>query len=362
MKNRMTELITLVQKLPEQKINEAIESINRILDKPVEVQGEDGNDGDGNGINTAITTRRKHSSKKPTPSCPHCKSSSVVRHGKARAKQRYLCKECNKTFVPTTMTTLSDSHYGEAVWKQVVEDTINGESLKRTANKLNISKNTAFYMRHKILMSMESKINNKPTVLSGVCELDETYILESMKGTALPDGYWRKARKHGARSKNKGLNAEHVCCCTGVQRDGGAVSLAVNRSTASSQDLINVFGKHIKEDSLILYDGAKSYMKLGSECKCGINDVFDPIHEEVGDSKFYNINTVNSFHSQIKLRIEREYRGVATKYLNRYNALVTLLFRNDGDLVEEVYKLVTSREGDKKVTYQDVRCGNLLLV
>lgn len=35
----------------------------------------------------------------PTPDCPKCRSSKVVRYGIRDSKQRYLCKSCNHHFI-----------------------------------------------------------------------------------------------------------------------------------------------------------------------------------------------------------------------------------------------------------------------
>lgn len=35
----------------------------------------------------------------PTPDCPKCRSSKVVRYGIRDSKQRYLCKSCNHQFI-----------------------------------------------------------------------------------------------------------------------------------------------------------------------------------------------------------------------------------------------------------------------
>lgn len=47
----------------------------------------------------------------------------------------------------------------------------------------------------------------------------------------------------------------------------------------------------------------------------------------VTDSRFYNLNTVNGLHSLIKQRYVF-YRGVASKYTNRYNALFATTYRS----------------------------------
>ena len=56
---------------------------------------------------------------------------------------------------------------------------------------------TAFNMRHKILTALEDWLNDHPTVLSDVAELDETFVLESYKGKKLLESVTRAPRKHG---------------------------------------------------------------------------------------------------------------------------------------------------------------------
>jgi transposase-like protein len=36
--------------------------------------------------------------------CPRCRSESVIKHGSYREYQRYLCKDCDRTFNPKTGT------------------------------------------------------------------------------------------------------------------------------------------------------------------------------------------------------------------------------------------------------------------
>lgn len=45
------------------------------------------------------------------------------------------------------------------------------------------------------------------------------------------------------------------------------------------------------------------------------------------NNHFFNFNTVNGFHSLIKKRYDF-YRDVATKYLNWYNGLFSVQFKN----------------------------------
>ncbi|MDF2699461.1 MAG: transposase [Haloplasmataceae bacterium] len=65
--------------------------------------------------------------------CPKCSSNHVVKNGKFYDKQRFLCKDCRKTFNDFTATPLSDSK------KEF--------SLRKTTFICGISLPTAFYWR-----------------------------------------------------------------------------------------------------------------------------------------------------------------------------------------------------------------------
>ena len=56
-----------------------------------------------------------------------------------------------------------------------------------------------------------------------------------------------------------------------------------------------MFKGHIKEGTLVLCDGLKSYLALEKDTGCSVKDV---TKERSG--KFFNLNTVNNFHSFIK--------------------------------------------------------------
>jgi len=247
--------------------------------------------------------------------------------------------------------------YGEAVWKQVIRDTVSGRPIGRTVASLGISHSTAFHMRHKILLSLEGAESREPTVLDGVCELDDTYVLESLKGSKLPEGFWRKPRKHGAKAQKRGISNEYLGICTGVQRDGKAFSMAVTRATPGKEDVISVFGNRIGSEALILCDGATSYAALGEKCECPVKNVCEDGGK--GGKGFYNTNTANNFHSFIKGRYN-QYRGVATKYLNRYNALFSKVFRSDDELTDELYNIFMSNDTPRHRSVYDVKALNLL--
>lgn len=260
--------------------------------------------------------------------CPYCSSAHIVRNGHKRGKQRFLCRSCSRTFVTTTHTVMSMSHYPASVWKDVVTDTLDGHAIDFTAKRLGLSHQCVFNMRHKILLALQDMMASDPATLAQVSELDETFVLECFKGKELPPDAGRPARRHGAKAQKRGISNEYVCINTGVQRDGAAIAETVNRAKPDASELRQVYSSRIKDGTLLLCDGLKSYGSLKNVADCTVKDVNTA---DKAESSFYNLNTVNSFHSFIKDRYNF-YRGVATKYLNRYNALFALSWRQGDTL------------------------------
>jgi transposase-like protein len=304
MKITLKELIVLVKELPEDYLEEAYEELIEIKKKSEEEK------------------------EKEEKSCPSCTSAQIVRNGKNRGKQMYLCRECQKSFTESATLAISHSQSSATVWKQVISDTVDGISIDETAASLDLHRETIFNMRHKILYCIEQSLISEPTPLIGVCETDETYVLESEKGKKFPENHPRKPRKHGAKASKAGISNEYVCVCTSVTGENDNVAVAVNRASPDSQEILDVFGERVNEDTVILCDGKQSYNILDDKCTVAVAN---------------RINKVNGFHSFIKERLDA-MRGVATIYLNRYNALFSKIYSNDKSVVvDDIFKLMTAR-------------------
>lgn len=253
--------------------------------------------------------------------CPYCGGAHIIKYGHRKGKQRFLCHDCKRTFMHSTNTLMAHSHYNQSVWADFIRDTLYGETLDFSAKKYDFSHQTAFNMRHKVLMALQDLLENEPVLLSGIAECDETFVLDCYKGSPVPEEAGRKARKHGAKAAKRGISNEYIAICTGIQRDGGVIAATVNRAKPTCEELSWIFRGHIAEDTLVLTDGLRSYNALETLADCTVVDIN---HEK--SKGIFNLNTVNSLHSYIK-QTYNHYRGVATKYINRYNALFSVAFR-----------------------------------
>jgi transposase-like protein len=315
----LKDIIKLTKELPEECYDETFEKLKEIKEK-AECEKEN---------SPAI--------------CMHCGSISVVHNGKRKGKQAYLCKDCKKCFVETATSAIAYSHSSETVWKHVIRDTVDGISIDKTAESLELSHSTVFNMRHKILHCVEQAILNSPIELEGAHEADETYVLESVKGRKIPDDYHRKPRKHGSKASKAGISDEYICVCTSIDGDNKCTATAVNRATPSKAEIVQVFGDKVSTNTVIICDGNKNYEVLEEKCT-------------VAHSK--RVNKVNGFHSFIKERLLAA-RGVATIYLNRYNALFSQVFGKHNTVADKIFELMTTR-GNSFSTIESIKSKNLL--
>ena len=250
--------------------------------------------------------------------CPVCNSRDArfIKKGFQAKKQRYQCKGCGSKFTYDTKQITSHSHQPVESWVTMIEDTLSLTPLDKTAEKIAVCHETAFNMRHKLLAFMEI-VNNSAALLDELVEADETYVLESQKGIKCET---RSPRKHGEGATKRGLSNEQYCVCVASDRNHNLVATCVNRAKPSGEDLINALSSHILPQSILLCDGATAYNRLAEHLKCKKIELIG--HESY--DRIFHMNTVNSLHSRLKEML-RQFRGVASKYLNQYLALFTII-------------------------------------
>ena len=289
----------------------------------------------------AVTLMLKAKELTPKPDCPYCGSHVVIRYGHKCKKQRFFCKACESTFVSTTNTIMSNSHFPASIWKEMSTDTLHGNAIDYSARRLGLYHQAAFDMRHKILLALQQLPEATDVCLGEVSEFDETFVLDCYKGRKLDNTVIRAPRKHGAKAEKRGISSEYVCICTGIQRKGDALAATINRAKPDAKELISIFDGHIADGTLALCDGLRSYYAFPGIADCTVKNCSSLDQE---DSCFYNLNTVNGFHSFIKQRYDF-YRGVASKYINRYNTLFSTTYRNAENMIRRLRDTVLTVTG-----------------
>jgi transposase-like protein len=237
--------------------------------------------------------------------CPHCQGEGQ-KWGFAAGLRRYRCRSCKTSFNALTGTPLAFlkkrdklAAYGQAM--------VDGLSLRKAARRVGINLGTAFDWRHRLL-KMPAKA--KPKKLEGVVEADETYFLESEKGSRKLK---RKARKRGGIASKRGLSHEQIPVMVTRDRSGATLTEVLPDTTAKS--ITKVLDPVVAKDAALVSDGAKAYRTFANAT--------DRLHialvTSAGEHTWgtYHIQNVNAYTSGLKGWIAR-FKGVATEYLPNY--------------------------------------------
>lgn len=248
--------------------------------------------------------------------CPICGGTHVHRNGKRKnGSQKYICKDCGKTFSIRKNTVFSGTRKDISTWMTYMDCMAEGLSLDASAERCGLTHKTAFIWRHKILDAIGESM--KDTGLKGIIEADETFLPVSYKGDAsafTKDTAGRKARKRGGENHKKGLSAEQVCIPCAVDRKGNAVSKVAKLGKCSAEALEKTIGGHIPSESTLCSDADASYRKFS---RSNGNRLVQIKEGKSSIKGIFHIQHLNAYHSKLKSFLRRFY-GVSTKYLNNY--------------------------------------------
>ena len=296
MLNNLSEILKAIKKLSEKDFNELLNALTK------EKSSEN--------FDTVLSAKKFQNGRH----CPHCQSKHVIKNGHKGKFQRWLCKDCKKTFSIRINSILFSSKKSFETWKKYLECMMDGFSVRKSAEKCGITVSTAFIWRHKVLDALQEMQNS--VELNGVVEADETFFALSFKGNHKKSTTFvmpRKAHKRGKDIHVRGLSREQVCVPCGVNGTGLSVARISNLGKIGTKDLEFAFKNQIGSDSILCCDGATSYRKFAN------NNHLDLIQLKSGKSKIgnFHVQHINSYHSVLKTWILR-FHGVATKYLNNY--------------------------------------------
>lgn len=108
-----------------------------------------------------------------TPICPYCESDNNY---KAKDRHRHHCNSCRKSFSVTIGTIFHDTRLPLQKWFLAIALILNakkGISSRQLARDLELPVKTAWSLSHRIRKAMKG---NQADFLSGIVEMDETYI------------------------------------------------------------------------------------------------------------------------------------------------------------------------------------------
>jgi transposase-like protein len=267
------------------------------------------------------------------PRCGHCRSHAVAtwaKASKANPLVRYKCKACGKTFNALTGTPLAHLHRRDA-WLEYAQALADGVSLRKAAKRCKIALDTAFRWRHRFLATAKTI---KPKKMSGIVEVDETYVLKSQKGGRKVTG--RAPRKRGGKARKSGLSDEHAPVLIARDRTGQTTDAVLEK--VDTAHVTAELGSVVAKDTLLISDGEKAYGAFAAAQ--GILHVWVIASKGEHVWQGYHIQNVNAYTSGFKTWMVR-FRGVATKYLASYLGWRRMVDR-DGDDASPAHYLLAA--------------------
>lgn len=272
--------------------------------------------------------------------CPHCNSFKFTKNGLSRGLQRYRCRDCSKTFNAATNTPLSYLHSKEQFF-QHGECLKKGLTIRETAKELGVAVSTAFRWRHRFL---ESVVGHQPKGVAGIFEADETYFRESQKGSRAlksPEdpSKTRPARRHGGKPAtnkkgSKGASRKDlVPVLVGRSRgqpyvlDQALGAMTIVQATGALRGVVG-------PETLICIDGSAALRGAAKSLGAAYHSVAVSYGPRVIEG-VYHVQSVNSYHERLKTWLNRDRRGVSTKYMPNYLAWMRVSEWYKGDLKPE---------------------------
>lgn len=247
--------------------------------------------------------------------CPRCGSVAIVKKGRSRnGEQRYLCRDCGRTFGKGTERILGSSKLPRETWMAYAECFVLMLPLRECARRCHVCLKTAYTMRHRLIECLSAYSPSFKVERGCGCELDETYFPESFKGNHTKGSFTmpRPARHRGEQVHKRGLSREQICVMTGVNDSNETFFEVSGRGVLSRRRAMDVLRGRIMSGSVVATDKASAYIDVLAELEVAVHEAYDSKDRSEG-----TINRINTVHSLLGTFMAR-FRGVSTKHLGAY--------------------------------------------
>ncbi|MFD1643658.1 IS1595 family transposase [Halohasta litorea] len=249
--------------------------------------------------------------------CPRCRSDLTVRNGSYRVYQRYLCKNCSRTFNDKTGTIIAHSKLKLKEWYFTIYVFLRfNTSIRKIEAELDLSYRT---VRRRV-ECFANALDAPSITLSGPVEIDEVYVSAGLKG-----------RERDQASRSRGLSTRGRGSCDSDKPpvftlvDRGADERYVVPAKSADESTVRLLLADHEQESLTVYtDGFRAYEPLEDD------DAFDREYVVHGDG---DVNNCES-HASLTRRWLSPHRGVSKDKLTPYLRAFELrreLYRKSGD-------------------------------
>lgn len=250
-------------------------------------------------------------------SCESLRITPIIAKGKLNKKtgrrspdrELYQCNECRFQFTATTGTVYHDTHLPLTQWFlaiALITESKKGISAAQLSRALGVQYRTAWYLAHRIRKAM---IDANPPKLTGVVEVDETYI-------------GGKQRGHKGKLKAKDV-------VMGIRERGGdlrLIQIEDNTSDCLSAQIKEHVSPQVKQ---VMTDEWRAYpaAMIGAGIHGSKHETIKHKEKIYVRGEVYT-NTVESAFSLFKRGLTGAFHKVSLKHLQRYLNEFSFRFNN----------------------------------
>jgi hypothetical protein len=201
-------------------------------------------------------------------------------------------------------------------WLNYLQCVLDSLTVRKAAAAVKVHRTTSFRWRHRFI---PAAAQTRPVRLSAIVEADETYLLESQKGSRQ---LTRPPRRRSGVARRRGISREHDCLLIARDRQGATLDFHTGRGPVTVAQLDNCLRPVLPGDVLLISDAAAAYRSFAA--RHGLT------HEAVNASAgvrargAIHIQNVNAWHARFKGWLIR-FRGVASRYLVHYSGWQRML-------------------------------------
>ena len=326
--------------------------------------------------------------------CPFC-GAVAVKNGKKNGRQQYLCKRQRRGFSATSGTFYYYSKLSDQQWREFIELTLRGQSLRTISKDMGINIATAHFNRHKLLNLIEQlewEQDDFPTIT----EVDEYYTPLSFQGLQDPTFFIESGRmpnhhrsyekrveyveKAGydleriadvrgfsdddklpsskklserlnnmpskqalevltnldkEQKKKRGISNHQVCVLTCIDREDHLYVFPACIGRIEPRHIEQLIGGRFGKDSIMVTDSLRAYKTFANSRGVHLRQIPSGKHT----SGPFNLALVNSLHSNLHSFFE-PYKEVASKYIDHYLALFRWKEKNKAKTTAEQVKIL----------------------